>query len=221
MKFEVRKALGWIITILLPFVILMTAVRMLITPTFAKVEYQMPGFPEDKLGFSMDERLRWATPSIKYLVNSEEITYLEALKFDDGSMIYNERELSHMEDVKNLVQVATKVWLGCVALILLMILLLDNLKARGEIRKGFYRGGWASVGLVVGLLLLVAINFNELFNWFHYVFFTGDTWLFLESDTLIRLFPLRFWQDAFIFVGGFTIITGVLLLIFLRPTRRH
>jgi len=33
---------------------------------------------------------------------------------------------------------------------------------------------------------------------FHALFFEGDSWLFLYSDTLIRLFPLRFWQDAFL-----------------------
>ncbi len=38
--------------------------------------------------------------------------------------------------------------------------------------------------------------FWKFFTLFHQVFFEGDSWLFLYSDTLIRLFPIRFWQDA-------------------------
>jgi len=30
---------------------------------------------------------------------------------------------------------------------------------------------------------------------------------------LIRLFPLRFWQDAFIFVGGFALLGAALIIL--------
>lgn len=219
MKTVYPKAMASIVTLLLPFIILMAAVRLLITPVFAKIEYKLPGFPEDKFGFSLQERLQWSAPSIKYLVNSEDITYLSELKFEDGTSIYNDRELSHMVDVKALVQIMIKVWLGCIALILLIVILLDNLKARDILCKGFYWGGWLSIGFVLAMLLFVAINFNQLFTWFHYAFFEGDTWLFYESDTLIRLFPLRFWQDAFIFVGSFTIIVGLMFVLIFRSKR--
>ena len=61
------------------------------------------------------------------------------------------------------------------------------------------------VGLagVIGLIVVIgiAVNPNVFWNFFagfHSLFFEGDSWLFLYSDTLIRLFPLRFWQDAFL-----------------------
>lgn len=219
MKTVYTKAMSSIVTLLLPFIILMAAVRILITPVFAKIEYQLPGFPEDKFGFSLQERLKWSAPSIKYLVNSEDIAYLRELKFEDGTSIYNDRELSHMVDVKALVQIMIKVWLAVIALILFLVILLDSYKARDIMYKGFYWGGWLSIGFVLAMLLFVAINFNQLFTWFHYAFFEGDTWLFYESDTLIRLFPLRFWQDAFIFVGSFTIVVGLLFVLVFRSKR--
>ena len=40
--------------------------------------------------------------------------------------------------------------------------------------------------------------FWSFFGWFHSLFFSANTWLFEYSDTLIRLFPIRFWQDTFL-----------------------
>ena len=63
------------------------------------------------------------------------------------------------------------------------------------------------------ILGMVAVSFNALFTAFHRLFFQGNTWLFLYSDTLIRLFPIPFWRDAFILVGFFTILGAVLLIL--------
>ena len=57
------------------------------------------------------------------------------------------------------------------------------------------------IGLVAAVGLFGALAFWQLFILFHSVFFEGDSWLFLYSDTLIRLFPMQFWQDAFIWAG--------------------
>jgi uncharacterized membrane protein len=51
---------------------------------------------------------------------------------------------------------------------------------------------------------------------FHNVFFEPGTWKFLFSDTLIRLFPQRFWQDLFLIVGGLSLVGGLALGIGLR-----
>jgi integral membrane protein (TIGR01906 family) len=73
------------------------------------------------------------------------------------------------------------------------------------------RGGWASVGLIVAILVSVLVSFNALFTGFHRIFFSGETWLFLYSDSLIRLFPLVFWQDAFIVMGVLVLLGGTIL----------
>ena len=64
------------------------------------------------------------------------------------------------------------------------------------------------MGLTVVFSLLA---FRAFFTAFHRVFFEGDTWLFHYSDTLIRLFPERFWQDAFLWLGGLSLLAGGLL----------
>jgi hypothetical protein len=61
----------------------------------------MPGFPADRYGFTTADRLYWADIAVDYLVNTAGIEFLADLRFEDGSPVYNERELKHMVDVKN------------------------------------------------------------------------------------------------------------------------
>jgi integral membrane protein (TIGR01906 family) len=87
-------------------------------------------------------------------------------------------------------------------------------------RTAVSRGGWLTVGIIAAILLAIMINFNTFFVYFHRVFFEGDTWMFRYTDSLIRLFPMRFWQDAFIIVGGLAAISGSALGYFLSPLRK-
>jgi len=43
------------------------------------------------------------------------------------------------------------------------------------------------------------------------VFFAQGTWTFYTSDTLIRMFPERFFRDIFITVGGIAALLGLLV----------
>lgn len=205
--------------ILVPFLIVMTAIRLLISPMFPRFEYNLPNFPEDRFGFSQQERLYFAENSIDYLINQEDISFLEELKMADGSQLYNSRELSHMVDVKNLVQAALTVTRIIIVIALMIITALAITKNQQLIRSLLFLSGISTLGIILLILAMVAINFYELFNYFHYLFFTGDTWLFYENDSLIRLFPLKFWQDAFIFVGLFSFSIGSILVFFFKPKR--
>jgi integral membrane protein (TIGR01906 family) len=210
----ITKILGWIITVLLPPILLMMSIRLMISPTFARVEYQMPQFPDDPFGFTFEDRLRWSEPAIEYLVNVEDITFLSKLEFDNGERVFNDRELSHMQDVKAVVT-GMRVALAVCMVVLLGVTFFAVRKGSKTAVLSFYRrGAWALLGLIFAVLLFVALSFNNLFTWFHHVFFTSGTWQFFTSDTLIRLFPMRFWRDAFIFVGVLSmILSGLPLLL--------
>ncbi len=215
------KIIGWVITVIIPFIVLMLSIRLMMTPLFARIEYSMPGFPLDPYGFSTEDRLKWSEPSINYLVNSEDISYLADLAFDNGEPIYNARELSHMEDVKNLVTLMRYVLAGGMILLLILSIVLVLMKNKSMVQKAFFRGGWAVFVLIGTILLFVALSFNQLFTWFHQLFFSSGTWLFYTSDTLIRLFPLRFWRDAFIFVGLLSLIMAGSVIILNRRKRKQ
>jgi uncharacterized membrane protein len=76
-----------------------------------------------------------------------------------------------------------------------------------------------AVGLIVVVGMSIDPNvFMGFFVGFHSLFFEGDSWLFLYSDTLIRLFPIRFWQDAFLLAAVIALGGGVALGLGLRRT---
>lgn len=210
------KVLGWVITVLIPPILLMMSIRLMITPVFARIEYRLPGFPPDPYGFTLEDRLRWSEPSINYLVNSEDIAYLSSLDFEDGQALFNARELSHMLDVK---AVVTGMRIGlaiCMVVLLAATAFAVHWGTKRLVLDAYRRGAWALIGLIAAILLFVALNFNNLFTWFHQIFFESGTWQFYTSDTLIRLFPMRFWQDAFIFVGVLSLILAGLVLLYGR-----
>lgn len=198
----------WLISISVPFLLIITSVRLLLNPLFLQVEYNLPTFPPDPYGFTTQERLHWARISLDYLLNSAGIEFLGEQRLKDGSPLYNERELKHMLDVKILVQNILVLWYFL--LILLVVLFL--LAKRGGWTSLYWRslehGGWLTVGLIVLILFAVGLGFNTLFTAFHRIFFEGDSWIFRFSDTLIRLFPMRFWQDAFTYMGIITLFGG-------------
>ena len=212
----IYRILAWIITILLPLALTFLGLRLLLTHAFPQVEYRIPGFPPDTYGFTLQDRLHWGSLSIDYLVNNADISFLGKLTFPDGSALFNERELSHMHDVKNVVQAV--LWIGYATWIFLIGL---GLWARfggwwQEREGGLRRGGWLTVGLVVLLGIFGATSFWQFFTLFHDLFFSAGSWQFFYSDTLIRLFPLPFWEDAFLFAGILDVVCGLALGLGLR-----
>lgn len=217
--------LSTLVTLLVPIALIGLGLRVLLTPLFLRVEYNMPYFPPDEYGFTKADRLKWAPSALNYLTNDADISYLADLKFEDGKPLYNERELSHMDDVKRVTQGALRVWY--LSLVLLAVLgVWAWLGGWGQaFRLGLMRGGWLMVilAITVGLIALIGILvspdlFFSFFTGFHHLFFEGDSWLFLFSDTLIRLFPIRFWQDAFLWAAIIALGGGVALGLGLRST---
>jgi integral membrane protein (TIGR01906 family) len=205
---------------LLPVALVLTVVRALLTPLFLNFEYDTPNFPPDSYGFTKEDRLYWSRFAVDYLLNPAGISYLGDLRFKDGSPVYNERELSHMVDVKNTVQVALRVWVLSLALLLGLGVWAWRGGWLEQFRQGVVRGSWLTVFFLVTILLFVLFAFGGLFVTFHNIFFKPGTWTFFFSDTLIRLFPERFWRDIFILVGTLA-LGGALALIFLlrKPVR--
>lgn len=217
MKFHYSTILSWLVSLLTPLFLIGLALRIMLAPWFLSVEYNMPYFPADDYGFTKTDRLRWAPYALNYLTNNADISYLGDLKFDDGTPLYNERELSHMHDVKQVTQGGLRAW--TVSLVVLALLGLWAWRGNWSQAyvQGLRRGGWLMIILAAGFGGFAAVAFWQFFAFFHSLFFKGDTWLFEFSDTLIRLFPMQFWQDVFTWVGVI-VLGGALFLAFgLKP----
>jgi integral membrane protein (TIGR01906 family) len=211
------KWLMWLVAILVPVILILTSVRLLLTPLFVQLEYRTPNFPPDPYGFTQQDRLYWSQIALEYLLNDEGISFLEELKFEDGTQVYNAREFKHMLDVKEVLQYALLAWyisLGSIFLLGLWAYWGGWMKAY---KRGLSRGGWITVGIISVTMVAVLIGFGVFFVFFHQVFFEAGTWVFRFSDTLIRLFPQRFWRDAFIAIGLVSLAGGLALGIGFKP----
>ncbi|MCP4142542.1 MAG: TIGR01906 family membrane protein [Chloroflexi bacterium] len=209
--------LSILITLLTPTFLVLLGIRILLTPIFPEVEYRTPNFPPDSYGFTQEERIHWAKNAIEYLNNDAEPEFLGDLTFDDGSPFYKESEVSHMLDVKILIQVAMKIWAWSLFLLILLGAWAKLGKWEQVYLSGAKRGGYLILSITVALGLIAAIDFWAFFAKFHEIFFEGESWIFLYSDTLIRLFPMRLWRDAFL-MEGLIVIGGALFLAFgLKP----
>lgn len=209
--------LGTLLRGLVPIVLLLTNVRLLLTPAFLRIEYATPGFPADPYGFSLEDRLVWSAPALAFTLNGAAPEFLGDLRFDDGAPVFNDRELSHMVDVQKLVERAIAVWMVGSALLAAASAAAWRLEGAAWLRHRLRKGSTTTVVGVGVLVAVLLLSFSFLFVGFHQAFFEPGTWVFFRSDTLIRLFPERFWRDAFGALLLLTLGEAGLLAAILRP----
>ncbi|MGV8027068.1 MAG: TIGR01906 family membrane protein [Anaerolineaceae bacterium] len=182
-------------------VILVGGIRLCLTHFFIDIEYTSPGFPMDAYGFSKDIRSEFAYQSVDYLIGKLTDAEFQAIAFPDGKLLFNEREFSHMQDVRDLTMVVLRVWYISLGTMLVGIFLAIKLSWRKELDQAGKLAGMLIFLFILLVLLGVFLDFDQLFTAFHSIFFEGDTWLFYTNDSLLRLFPTPFWVNVFITVG--------------------
>jgi integral membrane protein (TIGR01906 family) len=205
MDLPMKKIAQLVIPILFPLMLLLVWLGILLSPVFIQLEYRRPGFPPDPFGFSTEERIHWADVSRIFLLSGERPEYYSQFTLRDGSPLYNEREIQHMVDVQKLVAKAMLLLAICGPIFLAAAIYLLA-KDRSALRKSLSIAASITLLLLLATAVGAALVWDWIFVTFHHVFFTGDTWLFPYSDSLIRLFPVEFWQDTVV-----TAVAGILL----------
>lgn len=221
-----------VVTLAVPILLTVLAVRLVMSPLFLQVEYNRPGFPADVYGFTTEQRLEYARPAIDYLLNPfAGISFLEDLRLpreqvpadicvsapEDDALcyMYNARELRHMEDVHVVTQYTYVLGIVALALGTLSTAYLWR-RNRPELRVGLFTGAVLTLGIIGTIILLALTAWETFFTGFHSIFFEGDSWLFRYSDTLIRLFPEQFWFDAALLIGVLVTLGALLILALTR-----
>ncbi|MBN1487398.1 MAG: DUF1461 domain-containing protein, partial [Anaerolineae bacterium] len=113
-----------LIALAIPGILILSVARFVTLPWYVAWEYARPGFPPDRYGMSSVERLRLARTSIMFLNRPAGSVSLAELKFSDGSLAYNERELRHMDDVKAVYVLLTRIALLALAIAVIAGILL-------------------------------------------------------------------------------------------------
>ncbi len=207
-----RAILRLLIVLAVPVVLTMVVVRALTLPWYPAFEYARPGFPQDSFGLTQQERLRLAQASIRFLNVPGHTELLTDLRLPNGEPAYNERELSHMIDVKHVFSRLTLLAVVMLAVAAIAAVLLARLGDRCGIGDALAEGGGLTLAVLLTLGVWMLVGFDQFFTFFHGLFFQSGTWTFSYSDTLIRLFPLPFWQDAGLIIAGAVSLCSLLLL---------
>jgi integral membrane protein (TIGR01906 family) len=206
------------ITVAVPVVLVLLSVRLVMSPLFLSYEYNRPGFPLDAYGITREERLTYGPLAIDYLLSDAGIEVLSSQRFEDGTPFYTPLELQHMEDVKVVTRTAFNLLVILLVLLAGIAVLALRSPADSAVRKSFWQGilngGLLTLGLIVTVVLGAVFAWDYFFVTFHRLFFADGTWIFLYSDTLIRLFPERLWFDAALLIGLLTVCGAVIFTIF-------
>lgn len=126
--------------------------------------------------------------------------------------LYNERELKHMDDVQVVFEFFWTAWKAISILIGILILLtLFLTKNWNSSTTALKIGEFVTAGLIATIGFLAIVGWDTWFLWFHKLFFSAGSWTFNYSDTLIRLFPQKFWMDAVFTVSGLSLAGGLLI----------
>lgn len=206
------KLLRTLIILALPLVLGLGTIRLLMSEAFLVYEYSKPDFPPDPAGFTQADRLSYARVALEYIRTTAPISLLADQRLPDGRPLYNERELSHMVDVQRLAnQLLLVTWVAGGIVVVGGALLAWQPETRPLLASALLGGAALTILILLGILLLVLVGWNTFFVGFHNLFFAPGTWQFALTDTLIRLFPERFWFDVALLIGLGTLVEAVVI----------
>ncbi len=155
-----------------------------------------------------------ATGLISYFNSDDEDITLTVVKDGEPFELFNEREIAHLRDVKDLI------WLDYWVLLVTLIYTLGYAgfsliwgKDWRWLARGVVVGSGITLALMLALGLGILLGFDQLFWQFHVISFTNELWqLDPTRDYLIMLFPRDFWYDAATFcalaTAGLAVVLG-------------
>jgi len=189
------------------------AFRVLAHDWFVRYELRSDGFPPDRYGLPDAARLRLALTGLHSIQpGGEGIALLRRETLPDGSTAFGSRELRHMQDVRDLLGTAFRAQVAVLlALVGAGIALGRSERWRRVVPLGLLIGSLATLVIAVLLVPVIVLGFDGFLLRFHELFFSGDSWRFSDSDTLLRIYPEVFWQDTAKLAAGLAVAQAVVV----------
>jgi integral membrane protein (TIGR01906 family) len=191
----------------LPLFFIANGFRILLTPAYVHAAYPHLGGEE-----ILNEKRRTALAILGLRavdpLRGDSVAIMEPARLPDGTRAFTARELRHMRDVR------TWLWrLLVLELVVAAALVALVLFARPAAARALRWGGIATLAIAAVALVAMLLNFDEVLLGFHRLLFEGNTWHFSDSDTLIRVYPDRFWNWTGIAVGILVLAQALLALV--------
>lgn len=156
-----------------------------------------------KTGIAEVELEKAAQGLISYFNSDDEDISVSIIKDGQPFTLFNEREVAHLRDVKELVRLDYRVLLASLLYALVFTgLSLFRWHDWRQLARGAMWGGALTLALMAILRVVTLFNFDQFFRQFHLLSFTNDLWLLDPSkDYLLMLFPGGFWYDSTQFIA--------------------
>lgn len=216
--------LGVVCAFFLMGVFLITAVEAVAywTPNYYEKEYTKYNVLNDLPEMTMDDLLTVTDEMMSYLRGKRDDLHVFTFMGGEYREFFNEREISHMEDVRELF--IGGLWIRRIGL-LLTIFFVSGLRfwsrqdsSRRTILKEIVpRSLCIGTGIFFAAALFIAAiistDFSKYFVVFHHIFFDNDLWLLdPHTDMLINLVPEPFFMDTAFWIA---VIFACMVIVFL------
>ncbi len=195
------ELLGMLIATAGMFVLLISSVETVTYYIPHYYEHEYAKYEVDKtLSMDMDELVKVTDSMLNYLKDRHDnLDKVEACIDGEYRAFFNEREVAHMVDVKNLFITAIKIRTVLIVFIVIALMSLYLIKAS---ILDVLAGSIIKVSLIWSALLCIIIgiistDFTRYFILFHHIFFDNDLWMLdPATDRLISLVPEGFFMDT-------------------------
>ncbi len=203
------------VTVLVPALLVVNGARVLANDWYVRFEYGRDGFPPDRYGLTREQRTELALTGLHSILPQydEGIQLLREARLPSSRPAFDDRELTHMADVRALVDHLYVLHLAALGAIAVLAVALGlSGRARTVVPRALRRGAILSLVLAAGVVAYVLTSYGAFSTDFHGLFFGGDSWRFAETETLRRLYPDRFWSDTAILLGAGAVAQALVLL---------
>ena len=160
---------------------------------------------------NQNDALKLTSGIIKLLKNGENI---ERFALKSSFSFFTDDEISHLYDVRLLIQKILMLLYISMMIFFIFILLLFQKRFflfLKDVSLVFIFSSCFTILLIV-LLYFFGTNFITLFEGFHQIFFPQGNWAFPEDSLLITLLPLNFFYEFFTILLKASLLTSVILL---------
>ena len=191
-----KKSVVWAGVFILPFFLLFLNLKLVMIQDSFYAEQHLKNHVYDQFG--------------KEIADAETQHLLDYLQYGTplATTFFNEKEKSHMSDVRSLYQKVSWIWYGITIILLLAVMMLDK-----KDRSILLIGGSLLALILIGALYVMSLSdFSSYFTKFHEIFFANNHWMLNpETDHLIMLFPEQFFR-AFVLsiIKNTAIIAGLI-----------
>ena len=162
-------------------------------------------------------------------INKDVLDYLTNKKSSIDNSFFNQKELSHLADVKKIFS-SFFLFFYCsifVFVFLFIVLAIYDKNTLGNISIVLIGGGIISIIASAILLLTVLFGFDSFFTGFHLVFFKPDTWVFGAGDKITTLYTWDFFYDitfraivTLLVIAKISVVSGFLMKKYLNNRQK-